>query len=34
MHFTPYFASVVGLVLIAWGLWGSAVTLHRDRPRF
>ncbi len=26
------FASVVGVVLIIVGLWGSVLTLHRDRP--
>jgi hypothetical protein len=28
------FVSVVGCLLLAIGVWGSMVTLHRDRPRF
>jgi hypothetical protein len=26
--------SVIGCLLIVVGIWGSAVSLHRDRPRF
>jgi hypothetical protein len=28
------FVSVVGFLLIAVGVWGSAVSIHKDGPRF